>query len=117
MIGLMPQEDQEAIRKAEETGNFEDPAYLRAIDHFMTLHCASVDENSPECVSRPKRAGKESYLYGWGPNEYVPTGSLGNFEYIDRLGALWTVTKTIAASWSPGWRNRTAGINQNWLAF
>ena len=29
MIGLMPQEDQEAIRKAEETGNFEDPAYLR----------------------------------------------------------------------------------------
>lgn len=126
----------------------------------MTLHCASVDENSPECVSCPKRAGKESYLYGWGPNEYVPTGSLGNFEYIDRLGeihcpclifsgsedlctpsrmpapcimafpeaggncwkapatcALWTVTKTIAASWSPGWRNRTAGINQNWLAF
>ena len=54
----------------------------------MTLHCASVDENSPECVSCPKRAGKESYLYGWGPNEYVPTGSLGNFEYIDRLGEI-----------------------------
>ncbi len=32
MIGLMPQEEQEAIRKAEETGNFEDPAYLRAND-------------------------------------------------------------------------------------
>lgn len=91
MIGLMPQEDQEAIRKAEETGNFEDPAYLRAIDHFMTLHCASVDENSPE------------------------TG--GNCWKAPATCALWTVTKTIAASWSPGWRNRTAGINQNWLAF
>ena len=88
MITLMSPEDQEAIRKAEETGNFDDPAYLRANDRFMELHCASIDENSPECVRRPKRSGKESYLYGWGPNEYVPTGSLGDFEYIDRLGEI-----------------------------
>lgn len=88
MITLMSQEDQEAIKKAEETGNFDDPAYLRANDRFMELHCASTDENSPECLTRPKRAGKEAYLYGWGPNEYVPTGSLGDFEYIDRLGEI-----------------------------
>ena len=88
MITLMAQEDQEAIKKAEETGNFDDPAYLRANDRFMELHCASTDENSPECLTRPKRAGKEAYLYGWGPNEYVPTGSLGDFEYIDRLGEI-----------------------------
>jgi proline iminopeptidase len=54
----------------------------------MELHCASIDENSPECVRRLKRAGKEAYLYGWGPNEYVPTGTLGDFEYIDRLGEI-----------------------------
>lgn len=88
MITQMSQEDQEAIKKAEETGNFDDPAYLRANDRFMELHCASTDENSPECLTRPKRAGKEAYLYGWGPNEYVPTGSLGDFEYIDRLGEI-----------------------------
>ena len=88
MIGLMSKEDQEAIRRAEETGDFNDPAYLRANDRFMELHCASTDENSPECLTRPKRSGKEAYLYGWGPNEYVPTGSLGDFEYIDRLGEI-----------------------------
>lgn len=88
MIMSMSPEDQEAIRKAEETGNFEDPAYLQANERFMELHCFSIDENTPECVKRPKRSGKEAYLYGWGPNEYVPTGSLGNFEYIDRLGEI-----------------------------
>ena len=36
-------------------------------------------------MPRPKRSGKEAYLYGWGPNEYNPTGSLGNWEYTDRL--------------------------------
>ena len=90
MITLMSPEDQEAIRKAEESGNFDDPAYLRANDLFMRLHCYSTDENSPECITRPKRFGNEAYLYGWGPNEYVPTGSLGDFEYIDRLGEITT---------------------------
>ena len=88
MIGLMSPKDQQAIRRAEETGNFTDPEYLAANERFMELHCASTDENSPECLTRPKRAGKEAYLYGWGPNEYVPTGSLGDFEYIDRLGEI-----------------------------
>ena len=52
----------------------------------MERHCDSLhDDNAPECVTRPKRSGKEAYLYGWGPNEYNPTGSLGNWEYTDRL--------------------------------
>ena len=57
MIELMPREDREAIKQAEESGRFDSPAYLRANDHFMELHCASIDENSPECVRRPKRFG------------------------------------------------------------
>lgn len=88
MIALMPEEEQEAIRRAEESGNWDDPAYLRANDHFMTLHCASTDADSPQCLTRPKRSGRESYLYGWGPNEYVPTGSLADFEYTGRLGEI-----------------------------
>ena len=88
MIALMPEEEQEAIRRAEERGNWDDPAYLRANDHFMTLHCASTDADSPECLTRPKRSGREAYLYGWGPNEYVPTGSLADFEYTGRLGEI-----------------------------
>ncbi len=88
LIKYMSAEDQEAIRQAEATGKWDHPDYLLANEHYFELYVTSIDENSPECLRRPKRAGKEAYLYGWGPNEYVPTGSLGNFEYIDRLGEI-----------------------------
>jgi proline iminopeptidase len=85
LIHYMSREDQAAIRRAEATGNWQDPAYLRANDHYYQLYVTSVDENTPECVRRPKRSGTEAYLYGWGPNEYQPLGSLKNFEYTGKL--------------------------------
>lgn len=86
MIGFMPKEMQEAILKAEETGNFDDPAYLEANAEFMRRHCASdPGPNDPECLRRPKVAGTEAYVTGWGPNEYNPTGTLGGFEYRDKI--------------------------------
>ncbi len=89
LIKLMSQEDQCAIAKAEETGNYNDPAYLSANDRFMDLHCAGeVTADSPECLRRPKKSGADSYLYGWGPNEYTPLGTLKDFDYIDRLGEI-----------------------------
>lgn len=42
MIKFMSQEDQDAIAKAEATGNFDDPAYLAANERFMLLHAAGV---------------------------------------------------------------------------
>ena len=34
------------------------------------------------------QSGSESYVEGWGPNEFAPTGTLKDFEYIDRLGEI-----------------------------
>lgn len=86
MIRFLSEEDQKAIQEAEATGHFDSPAYLAANDRFMLRHCAGeVTEDSPECLRRPKKSGSEAYLYGWGPNEYNPTGSLGNWEYTDKL--------------------------------
>lgn len=86
MISFMPQEMQDAILKAEETGNFDDPDYLKANEVFMLRHCAGeVTEDSPECLRRPKVAGTEAYVCGWGPNEYNPTGSLGGWEYREKI--------------------------------
>lgn len=87
LITFMSDEDQMAIAEAEATGDFSSPAYREANEHFMLLHCAGdVTEESPECLRRPKKSGAEAYLYGWGPNEYNPTGSLAGFDYTDRLG-------------------------------
>lgn len=52
----------------------------------MELHCGGpVTENDPECLRRPKVAGAEAYIKGWGPNEYNPTGSLGGWDYRDKI--------------------------------
>lgn len=89
MITYMSKEEQEAIARAEASGNYEDPDYLAANDHFMLLHCAGeVTADSPECLRRPKKFGALSYLHGWGPNEYTPMGNLKDFEYTDRLGEI-----------------------------
>lgn len=99
MIKYMPQAEQDAIAKAEATGNFDDPEYLAANAHFMLLHCAGeVTEDSPECLRRPKKSGPESYLHGWGPNEYVPTGDLADFEYIERCPEIKEPTLVISGT-------------------
>ena len=88
LIKYMSEEDQEAIHRAEAAGKWDDPDYLRANDNYYERYVISVDENSPECLRRPKRAGSEAYLYGWGPNEYQPLGDLADFEYTDRLNQI-----------------------------
>ena len=85
-ISYMSKEDQEAIKVALETKNYDEPKYLAAVDKFMNNHCnPRFEGEAPECITRPKKSGKESYILGWGPNEFTPTGTLSNFEVIDRL--------------------------------
>ncbi len=86
LISFMSEEDQRAITYAEQHNDYTGADYQRANARYMLLHCAGeVTADSPECLRRPKRAGSESYLYGWGPNEYTPQGSLKDFNYTDRL--------------------------------
>ena len=90
MIAQMPQDMQDAINPALETGDFTGEAYDAAVAaeaEYMRQHCAGeVTENDPECLRRPKKAGRESYVVGWGPNEFTPLGTLKDYDVIDQLG-------------------------------
>ncbi len=89
MIRLMPERMQEAIRTAEETGNYDTPEYEEANREFMRRHCApDVTSDSPECVRREKGEGREAYMTAWGPNEFTPLGNLKDFECRDQLGEI-----------------------------
>ncbi|GCF93007.1 proline iminopeptidase [Enterococcus florum] len=89
MISFMSEEDQAAIAKAEAENNYDDPAYLAANDRFMVRHAAAVPtEDSPEPLRRKKVPGTESYVTAWGPNEYMPTGTLQPYEYTDKLPSI-----------------------------
>jgi proline iminopeptidase len=88
-VKMMPQDMQDAINKALSTGDFSGEAYDAAVAEYMRRYCDyPVTEDSPECLRREKKHGDEAYLYGWGPNEFAPTGTLKDFEYIDRLGEI-----------------------------
>jgi len=93
LISFMSEEDQKAIRITEETGNYESEAYQKANDHFMILHCnGPITENDPECVRRPHKSGRRSYEVAWGPNEFTPSGTLKDYNYIDRLNEITVPT-------------------------
>lgn len=85
-ISYMSKEHQAFLLDAEKTGDYTSDKYNEALDQFMELYCAGkVDENSPECIRRSKISGKESYVVGWGQNEFSPTGTLAGYEFRDRL--------------------------------
>ena len=89
-ISYMDRKYQDALAKALSSGNYDDPAYQEAVDLFMAQHCDPLPGNIPECVTRKKVFGDESYMVGWGPNEFTPTGTLSGFEVTDRLHEIET---------------------------
>ena len=86
MIAQLPPSMQAAIRTAEEAGDYSDPAYREAEDYYMLLHAAGpFGDDAPDCLRRPKRSGRESYVTAWGPNEFTPQGTLRDFDVTDLL--------------------------------
>ena len=86
MIKELPEEYQEAIKTATETGDYSSDIYQRAEEEYMLRHAAGKpDPNGPECLLRKKRTGRESYVVGWGPNEYTPMGTMKDYDVIDKL--------------------------------
>ncbi len=86
MIKELPEEYQEAIKTATETGDYSNDIYQRAEEEYMLRHAAGKpNPDGPECLLRKKRTGRESYVVGWGPNEYTPMGTLKDYDVIDKL--------------------------------
>lgn len=89
MIKFMTEQEQAIIQETEVTGAYDNPAYLAVNAKYMALHAAdAISDESPEPLRRPKGSGAEAYLTAWGPNEYSPTGTLKDFNYVDRLSQI-----------------------------
>lgn len=89
MIKFLPEDMQAAIELATSTGDYSSAAYQAAEDEYMRRHASGpVTEDSPECLRREKRKGRESYVMAWGPNEFTPLGTLKDYDVIDLLGTI-----------------------------
>ena len=86
LIEELPQEMQDAIEKATASNDYSDPAYIAAEAEYMLRHAAgAVTDESPKCLRRPRKIGRESYVVGWGPNEFTPLGTLKDYDVTEQL--------------------------------
>ena len=92
-LKFMSEEHQAAFAEAMLTGNYDSPAYLEANDEYLRRHADDIpDEMRPECLRRPKNIGSQAYISAWGPNEVSPTGTLKDFEYLEKMRGIRTPT-------------------------
>lgn len=86
LIRFMSEEDQHAIKLAEQTGDYTTPEYQQANDRFMLRHAGDVPtSDSPEPLRRDKKVGRQAYETAWGPNEFTPLGTLKDFDCQEQL--------------------------------
>ena len=86
MIKFLPQRMQDAIDRATASNDYSEPDYQAAEAEYMLRHAAGpAAEDAPECLRRPKKMGRESYVTGWGPNEFTPLGTLRDFDVTAQL--------------------------------
>lgn len=86
MIQFLPEEMQKAIAEAAASGDYSSPEYQAAEAEYMLRHAAGeITEDAPECLRRERKLGRESYIIGWGPNEFTPTGTLKDYDVTMKL--------------------------------
>lgn len=87
-LARMSAEVQEGARSTD----FEGPAFQEAVQAFYREHVCRL-EPWPESLERSMAGlGMPIYLQMWGPSEFVATGSLRDFERVERLAGIATPT-------------------------
>ncbi len=89
LIEGLPADSRDAIRRFEQTGDEEDPAYKRAVQEFYSKHLLRLAE-VPEPVKASLDFAEERNVYRVmnGPNEFTITGVIKNWDITDRLSEI-----------------------------
>jgi proline iminopeptidase len=95
LVSYLPPDMQDAIARAEATGNYDDPGYVAANALYMARHCFPRPENTPSYVTT-SIDGLEAYLTAWGTNEFTPNGTLRDYEYREQIKGIAQPTLVIS---------------------
>jgi proline iminopeptidase len=81
------------MQRYEASGNFHHPAYEAAVREFYQRHLCRLDP-WPEPLRRSARnlTGNAVYETMGGPNEFIMSGNLQDWDRIDRLGEMTVPT-------------------------
>jgi proline iminopeptidase len=87
-LSRMPREQQQVIARAEARGDFSSPAYLDAMMDFYRQHLYRLHP-WPEAMNLTmEKLDHAVYEYMQGPSEFTVTGTLRDYDLVDRLGEL-----------------------------
>ena len=86
----LPPDVRETLSKHEQAESTDDPEYQEAMLVYYRRHLCRIDP-WPDCLNRTFELvaqNPEVYTTMWGPSEFYPTGSLKNWDIVDRLGEI-----------------------------
>lgn len=88
LIAMLPDTVQQIIRKSNATGNYDSEAYKYATwVHYKNFISRGKRVPGPDSLERVP-GNRLMYNYMWGPSEFRSTGTLKNYDRLDRLDEL-----------------------------
>jgi len=85
LISTLPDSVQYAIRSNEQKKTYDDPKYQEA-NYIYYRHFISRGKRVPNRFGITRAPGNNMmYEYMWGPSEFTATGTLRNYDRLDRL--------------------------------
>ena len=89
LVAELPEDMQQVIYESLEAGNFSSPEFAAANTEFLSRFGTRYrpDGGIAECNTKPP-GNSGLYEYMWGPSEFLSTGTLRNYDSIDRLPEL-----------------------------
>jgi proline-specific peptidase len=120
----LPLEVRQTLKKHEEAGTTEDPAYISATDIYYHRHLCRLDP-WPDCLNRTfENLNQDPEVYNtmWGPSEFHCTGLLQNWDIERQLREIHIPTLILSGEYDES----TPAINEvlhrgiqnsEWLVF
>jgi proline iminopeptidase len=89
LVEQLPRETQEAIHEAMASGKYDTAEFEAANEVFeKNFGSRAPRRKLPACESVPVPFNAPLYEYMWGPSEFVSTGTLRDYDRLERLNEL-----------------------------
>lgn len=87
LINLLDDNTQKVIFDSIKNNDFESAEAKEAINKYYHKFVFGpwIKGIDQECLTREKPDSSESYITAWGKSEFAPTGTLKDYDYVDKL--------------------------------
>jgi proline-specific peptidase len=123
LVAELPLDVQEAIQKHEANKTTDSPEYQEACREFSRRHLGRRIDPRPDYLNRmANKPGDDVYHHMWGPSEWYLTGTLKNWDIINRLGAIHVPTLVIGGRYDEATPKITGTVHRGipgseWVIF